>query len=122
MKYKLEHNLYWQTIWFIRGYPNALFDYQMCIGKSKEQDGMPNGSGISDPTPREAELRIKYGERIEPIEKALEKVPCEYRKPLLENIIYGAKMKPYPDYASTSTWKRWRRRFVYWVAESAGWL
>lgn len=111
--YKLPKELYMQTLWFIRRYPAARLEYENCIGKSVEQDGQPHGFGISDPTARDAALRIYLRRQFEPVDKALTAIPPEYRKGLMDNII---EREPYPDYADLTTWKRWKRRLVFFVA------
>lgn len=111
--YKLEKEVYYETIWYIRQYPSMLKEYEGLIWKSSANDGQPRGTTIGDPTESAAERLATLSERISPIQKGLERVPKEYRKGLLENIINRV---PYPYYADITTWRRWRRRFVFYVA------
>lgn len=112
--YKLEKSNYYETLWYIRQYPLMLKERSALLGVKGVSYGGVKGTSISDPTPEQADKLFKLNERIRPIEEALEKVPEEYQKGLMDNII---KRKRYPDYADTSTWKRWRRRLIYWVAK-----
>ncbi len=118
MRYKLPKEVYHRTQWLIRDYPRLKAEYEAAINQSPVMDGQPKGTGISDPTEREAELRLKYGEDVSAIEKGFSRVPEEYRKGLYEAIVLR---KRYPDYAGLSTWKRWRQRLVFYVAKYKGW-
>ena len=117
-EFKLEKELRQQTIWFIRRYPLMLTEYKNAIWKTKVADGMPHGSGVSDTTAQEAMIRCKYADDLKAIDNALMRVPEAYRKGVIDSILYKI---PYPYYAATSTWKRWRRRFIYFVAYEKGW-
>jgi len=112
-KYTLPKVVYKKIFWIVRDYPQNKVRYANCIGKAAEQDGQPRGTGTSDPTERDAEIRVQLSREIDPVDKALEKIPSEYRKPVLQNCIYG---KRFPDCASIATWKVWKRRFMYYVA------
>lgn len=112
--YSLPKNLYHETLWYIKRYPEMKTEYENSIGKSVEADGQPKGTGISDPTARDASLRVYLRRQIDPVEKALKKIPEGYREGIINNICHGEK---YPDYANEKTWKRWKRRFVFYVAQ-----
>ena len=113
-EYKLEKEIYYETLWFVRQYPKLLREREAILGGKGQSYGYPRGTEIGDPTAITADKLLRIDEKIKPIEKALSKVPQEYQKGLMDNII---RRKRYPDYADTSTWKRWRRRFLYWVAK-----
>lgn len=49
------------------------------------------------------------------VEQAIMIVPEEYRKAVWENVCYHA---PYPVIAGEATYKRWKSRFVYKLAEN----
>lgn len=112
-KYRLSKEEYQETIWYIRRYPEFKERYNDMLLASKSSDGQPRGSGIGDPTATLAIKTAAVHSRMKPIENSLTKIPEEYRNAILENII---NRKPYPSYADTSTWKRWKRRFVFYVA------
>lgn len=117
-KYSLEKEVYFETIWYIRQYPLLLREYEEVMsgstmwGKMK-MDGMPHGTNTSDMVAATAERLANIAGRISPIQKAINRIPEEYQRGILNNII---DRKPYPIDADLSTWKRWKRRFVYWVA------
>ncbi len=56
----------------------------------------------------------EYSYRLECIERALMNVPPELREGILENIC--SRGSGYESYASESTWKRWKQRFIYSLA------
>ncbi len=56
-------------------------------------------------------------EKLEAINNALEQVPEPYREGILGNIIFHSN---YGDFAHENTWKLWKQRFVYYVANNLG--
>lgn len=112
-EYLLPKEEYYETLWYIRRYPRFLQERNMILQGRGQSYGNPRGTEVGDPTAITAIKLEKVDIKIKPIKEALEMIPKEYQKGVLEAVIYR---KRYPDYADTSTWKRWRRRFVYWVA------
>lgn len=110
--YKLDRAEYQETIWYIRQYPKFLKEKDAILQGRGQSYGYPRGSEIGDPTAMTVIRLERVEKKLSPIEDSLKKVPTEYQNGLLKNIIYHIR---YPDYADTSTWKRWRRRFVWWV-------
>ena len=112
--YKLTKEAYQETIWFIRRYPQFEKQHRNLIDlRSIDYDKITgSGSGYSDPVAAAVIRAERVKKKISAIDNGLLMVPEEYRKGLVDNII---KKKPYPYFADTSTWKRWKRRFVYWV-------
>ena len=117
-KFRLEKELYYQTIWYIRRYPAFIQRREEILeGSAAPADGQPRGSGISDPTTSKAlALELIAGE-LDPINAALEMIPLEYQKGIMSNII---ERKPFPSFAAVKTWKTWKRRFVWYVAYFRG--
>ena len=117
-KYSLEKEVYFETVWFIRQYPRLLKEYNEIMSGSAlwgkmTLDGMPHGSSSVDIVVTTAGNLAEIAKKIAPIQKALNRIPEEYREGILGNII---DRKPYPIEADITTWKRWKRRFVYFVA------
>lgn len=115
--YLLSKPRYREMLYFIKQYPYFLAERNAILSGKGQSYGYPRGSEVGDPTAMTAIKLEKVQEKIRIIEKALARVPAEYQKGIIENVVYGGKIKPYPDYADTSTWKRWRRRFIFWVSE-----
>jgi hypothetical protein len=75
------------------------------------------GSVAGDPT-QDKVIRIEaINERCGAVERALARIPGEYRKGVLDNIMYGVG---YPVYAHRTTYSRWRSRLLYHVAKNSG--
>lgn len=100
-------------------YPYALSQRESLLYQNHVSDGQPRGNSTSDPTAQIAIRISKWEDIIIPIEKGLKRIPVEYQAGLLANIIHR---KPYPYYADTCTWKRWKRRLVYYIAQEKGWI
>ena len=119
-KYQLEPEIYKLMIHVIRSYPYLK-------KKSKNHSYIPApdleaiGSGNSvksvkkDDIERQVIILANADEKINAVDKALNIVPDEYRKPILDNII---KSKPWYtcDYASPETLRRHKSRFIYKLA------
>ena len=117
-KYLLPREQYMETIWFIRRYPKLVAEYNAIFGRSKEH-GEGSTNSVGDPTGEDALRAAAISKHLDAITKALDLVPEEYRAGLMSNII---ERKPYPIYAGTATWRRWRQRFVYYVARNRRYL
>lgn len=118
-KYKLDHELYYQTVWFIRRYYEFVARRNAAIGRTPKRDGGVSGGGISDPTAAEAALIYNLDSYIDAIEKALAMIPAEYRAGIWAKVIFRAS---YPPYASELTYKRWKQRFIFHVAHNMKWV
>lgn len=115
-KYILPDYLYKEILCIIRGHEERLEDYLNKIEESPAPaDGQPRGTRISDPTAEKAANLEALHRDIRAYEKALEAIPEEYHKGILDNLI---KRKRYPDYANRKTWQKWKRRLVWQVARN----
>lgn len=110
--YKLSKDAYHETIWFIRQYRAYKQEYRSLIDLRGMKYEMKIRSGLSDPTFEAVRRTERVKGKIDAIERGFSQIPEEYRKGIFENII---TKKPYPDFADTSTWKRWKRRVVWYV-------
>ena len=118
-KYKLPHEVYHETQWMIRAYAWQKPQYEAACRKAILMDGQPRGNAASDPTLAAVAERLKYHDNIAAVEKALGKVPEEYREGVFGAVVHR---RPYPTYAAITTWKRWRQRFIYWAAIYRGFI
>ena len=112
---KLEPDIYFRTLWVIRGYYRMKEDAEAILHESPgPSDGMPrSANNISDPNASKAIKREELVRQIDAVDKALLIVPTEYRKGVWQNILYHS---PYPLDAGTATYGRWRIRFIREVA------
>lgn len=117
-QYIMPTNVYKQTLWLIRDYDRMKEEYAAMDLGSELLDGQPRGSGTSDPTARDTIRLIGLRDKIEAIEKAIALIPKEYRKGVWSLVINERYL---PD-ADKSTYRRWRQRFVYKVAENMYWI
>lgn len=115
--YELPKEIYMQTLWFIRTYPQMKEEYTDLIEKAHVMDGQPRGTDVGDPTGQVATKRAELASKIKAVEDALFEIPVEYRMSVLDSIVLRV---PYKDYASRKTWATYRRRFVYFVAKFMG--
>ena len=114
-KYKLPKEVYMQTLWAIRDYPRLKEEYDSLFGRAPIMDGQPKGTTPGDPTGSIAIKSAELSSKIAAVEKALNRIPEEYREGVMNSIVYRAD---YPDYAHDNTWKTWRQRFVFYVARN----
>lgn len=113
--YDLPHDVYMQTLWFIRGYKRRQVEADAILYASPAPpDGMPKGSGTSDPVSSKASKRECLLDKNKMIDDALSIIPEEYREAIFANVAYRV---PYPNFADRTTYSRWRVRFITAVAE-----
>ena len=111
--YFLPKEIYFETIWYIRSYPQMLEKAQDILDASRSGDDAPGGGGIGDPTARKADKYAEVMEQIRPITKALKEIPEEYQQPIFNHIVFRV---PLPGTANIKTFRKWRKRYIYWVA------
>ena len=58
---------------------------------------------------------------IEAVDRALSRIPGEYRQGVMDNLLYGVRLIDL-DGASERTWQRQRESFLRAVAEEKNWL
>ena len=115
--YILPKFVYVQTIWQIKGYHMLKERIDDIINTSPTPDGMPKGSGISDPTAAKAAKIARFQSVVNVIEEEHKRIPAEYRSGVWNSIMYGAR---FPDDADVSTYSRHKSRFIYNVAVRLG--
>jgi len=112
--YALPPTLYKRIIGLVRDYDRLKELYHDLPYESPQPlDGQPRGTYISNPTERKALRMAVISSDIKAVEQALVTVPHEYQGGVWDNVIYRAR---YPDDADISTYKRWKQRFIYYVA------
>lgn len=114
--YQLPHTLYMRMLYLVRDYPRLMEERRdILYGSSPSLDGMPRGTDISTPTESRAIALAAVEQECSAVEQALREIPEEYRAAVLDNITKNA---PFPYIAGESTWRRWRARFLYYVARN----
>lgn len=109
-----------RALWLIRDYPNI---------KARVEDMDGYGSGASDGGPRSTvphsstqDIAIRRADiswQLDIVDKAIEVVPEEYRVGIWNNIL---RRERFPNTASLKAWKRWKQRFIWYVAYFAGYF
>ena len=109
-----------RALWLIRDYPNI---------KARVEDMDGYGSGSSDGGPRSTvphsstqDIAIRRADiswQLDIVDKAIKEIPEESRAGIWNNIL---RRERYPSTAGIKTWKRWKQRFIWWVAWYAGYL
>lgn len=115
--YWLPSAVYFQSLYAVRDYDRLRNEYDIILHGSPPSvgDGQPRGTKPTDPVERKAEKLAGISEKLSAIERALDQLPQEYRRGVFNNVRYGTR---YPYTASDGTWSRWRRRFLYFVANN----
>ena len=117
-KYILPQGIYMSTLWIIRDYARMKESIEDAILTTPVHDGMPRGSGVSDPTANKAmSLSGVIGSRIKAIEEAKKDIPDEYMHGVWNNIQYRM---PFPQDAARETYSRYKSKYIFLVAERLG--
>lgn len=112
-QYLLPHNTYMETIYIIRSYDSLKQECADILLSSPDHDCGPSGSGISNEPLSYVIKTEERTRRIDAIDKAMEKIPPEYRRGVYENIAYR---KPFPSDAARATYSRYKQRMIYHTA------
>ena len=116
--YYLPHNVYMQALYMVRDY-GRLCETRQEIITAVPAPGPRVESGPGDPTARKAALIESISERIYAIEGALSSIPAEYRTNIMNHIQGGGVDL---TAISEATWRRWRARLLYYVAQRMRWI
>lgn len=108
------------TLAFIRDHHRKKEEYKaICEMSPPPADGLPRGSATGNPTERLGIRRMELSNAIDAVEAALQAIPEEYRKGVYANIVLYQR---YPDDANPRTYRRYKAKFVYKVAEKMFWV
>mgnify|MGYP000848633317 FL=1 len=114
-KYVLPQTVYLQAIYKIRDYDRMVLELERALESSPEpSDGMPKGTGTSNPTERAVIKRSKYLNDVAVIDKCFNTVPNEYKKGVWNNIVFRER---FPNDAARSTYGNYKALFVFEVAK-----
>ena len=114
--YKLTPRRRRIAIAIAREYPALLRARLEILHGSGSGNGKP--SGVSDPTAAKGIRLTRVEEKIRGIEKAIGRVPQEYRQGVLDNVLFGVSRYTLEarGHAGEATWQRQRERFLFYVA------
>lgn len=113
-QYLLPHNTYMEVIYIIRSYHTLKRECADILVSSPDRDEGPSGSGISNAPLAYVIKTEERTRRIDAVDKAMEKIPPEYRRGVFDNIVYR---KPYPADAARKTYSRYKQRLIYYTAK-----
>lgn len=121
--YVLPSDLWYRTLYLIRGYDRMKEEYEDRIeeGMSADSDTIPAGKTFKtgDPTGSKAVKLSELAQQIRAIEKAKIVIPYEYMEGVWDNIMTH---DPYPPDAHPKTYGHWKGRYVYEVARNMNWI
>ena len=109
-----DNRLYRRVIAIIRDYPRMTAERERIIYESPEGTGR---GGVGRPTENKALRIATIDDDIRVIERALEKLPREYRQGVLDNIICHKRQADLP-FASERTWRYQKAAFIWHVAKN----
>lgn len=118
--YYLPDDVYRRALAHIRAYPAMCRRRDEIIRESPSGDA-PGRSGVGRPTESKAIRLSALYDDVAAVEKALDKIPREYRQGIMDNLIARVPMCRI-DGASEATWKRWRARLLWQLARNMRWI
>ena len=124
-------NIYRETLYIVKDYKDLLRRREQILYSSPAPpDGMPGGSGTSDPTFSKAAVLVTLESKIESIEQTISRMRGKYANTCTGEIFdaYGAfedygvfcyyRSRPDREIAPCiRTWKRYRSEFIWNVAK-----
>lgn len=117
-KLVLPSEVYYQCLWVVRDMERLkeLAEEPECENRVAEEvlqyEGVQFQVNSLEIPPEVAEAKFKLG----CIRRALEVVPETYREAVLQNILQRGG--GYNNMAHENTWKKWKQRFIYVLAEN----
>ncbi len=115
-EFVLPREVYHQCIWIVRDMGRMESELNRMSGMIV-RDGT-GGNAYQDGTPAEIKAAEMYRLRLNAIKQALLEIPKEYRAGVLNSIVNRGST--YSDLAHENTWKRWKQRFVFYLAKNLG--
>lgn len=116
--YKLPHSLYKRMIDLVRDYERIKRQRADIINSTPEHDGVTSNV-LGNPTENKAIKIAMLSRDCEAVEKALAKIPEEYHKGIMNNILYHMK---YPYTACERTYGYHKSKFIYLIAENLNYI
>ena len=113
--YYLPKTLYRRILSVIRDYDRQRQEVDDILFSTPNCEVVVSGGMPGKPTESVAIRLSQHENDIEAVEQGLIQIPEEYRDAVFNNIRYGER---FPDEASRSTWFRWKREFIWHVAEN----
>ena len=118
--YYLQRPLYKMTLAFIRDHDRKVSEYNdLAEASPPPSEGQIRSFTAGSPTERAGIRRAEMRVAIDAVNRALDKVPEEYRQGVWDNI---TKYKKYPADASARTYRTYKQRFIYFVAHNMFWI
>ena len=117
--YYLQRPLYRMTLAFIRDHDRKIAEYNALAEASPPPSEGVRSFAAGSPTERAGIRRAEMRVAIDAVNEALAIVPPEYQKGVWENIV---RYKRYPDDADPRTYRTYKQRFIYKVAEKMYWV
>ena len=110
----LPHNVYMRVIYIVRDYDRMKQEQSALIHSTPAQQG-GSRSGLGNPTENKAIILAQMSRETDAVDRALAEIPEEYRRGVFRSAAYR---DPYPITANESTWRRWKYRFTYAIAQN----
>lgn len=119
--YLLPHCLYMRTLYIIRDYNRLKAEAEQILhASSAPVDGQPTARSFKCSVTENKAMKLsEIDAEIYAIETALQEIPEFFRKPVMNNILYGVR---YPVGASTRTYKRYKQKYIYSVAKKLNFI
>ena len=116
----LPDDIYRRALAHVRAYPELCRRRDEIIFSSNSWDGARR-RGVGKPTEAKAMRLDRISDDIGAVDRALSKIPREYRQGLIDNIAFGKPMHALPG-ACVETWSRWRARLLWQLAKNMKWI
>lgn len=110
--YRLPHCLYMRMIYLIKDYDRICAERKKIIESSPAPDS--HGSGLGNPTETKGIKLAMLDQECDAVTRAIEMIPTEYRSGVLNNI---QNHEPYPITAGEATFRRYKYKLIYTIAE-----
>jgi len=118
-KYWLPHNVYMRVLYIVRDYPRMKAEQNDIIHTAPADEYNGSKKEHGDPTANKAVKIAMMSRETDAVDYAMKKIPIEYRNAIWVNITHGksAEQSSALIPAHKNTFRLWRSRFCYYIAE-----
>lgn len=111
-KFTIPREVYYRCIWLVRDASRL----ERIVGIFRTDGGSPEEDSGGTEWTRivDGDITARAEADLEAINTALDKIPDVYRRGIILNITEG---KTFSELAHPNTWKKWKRLFIYQLAQ-----
>lgn len=119
-RFFLPPSIYRRTLALVRDYDRMIAEKNDILYSTHHATPGGSSGSVGRPTESKAMQLAEASKDCDVVRAAIDHIPPEYRRGVLDNVRYG--IHPISPPANKNTWSYWRVRFLYYIAEQKNWI